>query len=489
MYIILGSGIVSRSVSTSLKQAGKDVLVIGKNEKELEGLKELNIQTKVADIGLPNWADNSLIKKSQAIAILSENLNDNLGAIKTIRNRFPEKFIITSSADTMEATELFENGADIVIKIEEVLVNRILTELEKIEMRQLSSDLVETIKGAGNNGIAIFLQDNPDPDAIASGMTLKRIVENYGIKAELYYGGNIGHQQNKALVNLLNVKLRQLQTPAEAINIVRSSGKVALIEASLPSKNNILPADVVPDIIFDHHQIDLNLVKGHFIDIRTKIGANSTILTSYIQQLELPIDSLLATALIYGIKSDTSGFTRNTTSADWQAIAFLSPIVDMNILHQIDTPPRSLETIDIIGRAIRNREIKGSYLVSFVEFINDRDALPQAADLLLQLEGVDTALVFGITEDKIQLSARSRDSRVNIGMILEKTFGKSAGGHATMAGGTIDLGIFSDVSDRKALLKVTSDAVKKKFFSSVGIEFEKEELPEEFSPSNNKNNK
>jgi nanoRNase/pAp phosphatase (c-di-AMP/oligoRNAs hydrolase) len=489
MYIILGSGIVSSSVATSLSQAGKDVLVIDKNEKALDSLKELDIQTKVADICSTDWDDDSLLEKSRAIAILSENVSDNLKALRYIRDKFKEKFVIVSAEDAEGATELLENGANIATKVEDLLAREVLAKLENIEMRQLSSALVDIIKGAGDNGIAIFLQDNPDPDAIASGMALKRIAEKHGTKADLYYGGNIGHQQNRALVNLLNAQLFQLQTPAEAMNVVSSAGKVALVEASISSKNNILPEGVVPDIIFDHHQTDFNLVKGHFIDIRTKIGANSTILTGYIQQLGLTLDPPLATALIYGIKSDTKGFTRNTTTDDWEAVAFLSPTADLNLLHQIETPPRSPETFDVIGRAIRNREIRGSYLVSFVEFLNDRDALSQAADLLLQLEGVDTVLVFGINEDKIQLSARSRDPRVNLGMILEKTFGKSTGGHATMAGGTIDLGILSDAGDRKALLTVSSEAVKKHFFSSVGVEFEKEEFPEEPSSNNNEDNK
>ncbi|HLG30770.1 MAG TPA: NAD-binding protein, partial [Candidatus Brocadiales bacterium] len=295
MYIILGSGIVGSSVAVSLRQAGKEVFVIGKNEKVLDSLKELNIQTKVADIGLLIWDENSLLEKAQAIAILSENANDNLKALMSIRNKSHEKFVIISAVDAKEATDLLKSGADVAVKVEDLLAKEVLAELENIEMRQSSSALVDTIKEAGDRGVAIFLQDNPDPDAIASGMALKRIVEKYDIKAKIYYGGNIGHQQNKALVNLLNTELFQLHTPAEAMDIVRSAGKVALVEASLPSVNNILPEDVVPDIIFDHHQTDLDLVKGHFVDIRTRIGANSTILTSYIRQLGLPLDPPLAT--------------------------------------------------------------------------------------------------------------------------------------------------------------------------------------------------
>lgn len=201
-------------------------------------------------------------------------------------------------------------------------------------------------------------------------------------------------------------------------------------------------------------------------------------MTKYLRQLNIKPNPQLATALLYGIRTDTKEFTRNTTPEDLGAASYLSPLTDANILSQLEAPPMSLETLDIIGRAIRNKEIRGSYLASFVEFISDRDALPQAAEMMLQLEGVNTVLVFGINDDKVQLSARSRDTRVNLGMLMQSAFGKlNSGGHATMAAGAINLGILGDANDRTSLLKVTSDAVRKKFFSAVGAEFEKETLP------------
>ena len=165
---------------------------------------------------------------------------------------------------------------------------------------------------------------------------------------------------------------------------------------------------------------------------------------------------------------------------DLDAAAYLSPLLDAGLLNQIENPPMSAETVDIIGRTIRNREVKGSYLISFVEFITDRDALPQAAELMLQVEGVSTALVFGIDKDKVQLSARSVDSRINLAFLLQKASGfMNAGGHANMAAGSIDLGIFGDVNDKKSLSKITFDAVRKKFFSAAGIDLEKREIPDE----------
>jgi nanoRNase/pAp phosphatase (c-di-AMP/oligoRNAs hydrolase) len=279
-------------------------------------------------------------------------------------------------------------------------------------------------------------------------------------------------------MDLINIKTKEA-----VMEVVRSAGMIALIEASIPSRNNVLPEDVTPNLVFDHHPVDMSSVKGDFVDIQTNIGATATIMTKYIRQLNLKPDTSLATALLYGIRTDTKEFTRNTSSDDLNAASYLSPLVDKNIMNQLEHPPMGLETLDIIGRAIRNKEIRGSYLASFVEFINDRDALPQAAEMMLHLEGVYTVLVFGINDDKVQLSARSRDSRVNLGLILQSAFGElNSGGHATMAAGAINLGILGDANDRTSLLKVTSDAVKKRFFSSVGAEFEQETLPTEEVP-------
>ncbi|MFN3467347.1 MAG: DHH family phosphoesterase, partial [Candidatus Brocadiales bacterium] len=399
--------------------------------------------------------------------------------LKEVRKHHPDKYVITIAHSPEDATLLREKGANVVIESSALLVRSIVEELEGGAQRQAAANLAKEIKGANTRGMAIFLQDNPDPDAIASGLALKRIAEKCEVESEIYYGGNIGHQQNRALVNLLGTELVQLTTPTEVKEILSTAGKVALVEASTPSRNNILPEGFVPDIIVDHHQTDISAVRGHFVDIEDKIGATSTIMTRYLRLFSIKPDTPLATALLYGIKVDTMGFTRNTTAQDMEAVAYLSPLIDHNLLKEVESPPMSSETLDIIGRAIRSREIRGSYLASFVEFINDRDALPQAAEVMLQLEGVDTVLVSGICVDKVYLSARSRDPRVNLGLLLQKAFGQGAGGHATMAAGTIDLGIFGVVTDKKALLKVTSDAVKKRFFSVVGAEFEKQETPEE----------
>ena len=477
MYIVFGCGSTGNTVVSALNKAGKEVLIVDKNEKALSTWKKQHVDVMVTDISAFNL-NSPICKGANIFVILTGDPKGNLQLVKKLKKKLPNKFVLVRASDQDEADDLEANGADMILQTGKVLAQTILPKLEAVEMKQSAFTLVDIIKESNGKELTIFLQDNPDPDAIASGLTLKHISKFYDVESSIYYGGDISHQKNKTLINLLNIDLIKAKTKEEVMQIVRSAGKIALIEASIPSKNNILPEEgVIPNLIFDHHQVDMSSVKGDFIDIQPKIGATSTIMTKYVRQLNIKPTSQLATALLYGIRTDTNGFTRNTTSDDLSAASYLSPLVDVSILSQLESPPMSLETLDIIGRAIRNREIRGSYLASFVEFINERDALPQAAEMMLQLEGVNTVLIFGINEDKVQLSARSRDTRVNLGLLLQNAFGKlNTGGHATMAAGTINLGILGDANDRTSLLKVTSDAVRKKFFSAVGAEFEKDTL-------------
>ena len=477
MYIIFGCGVTGNAVVDALNNAGREVLIVDRDDKALSSWKEEGVNVIVSDMNA--FELNSQYRESSIIfAILTGDFNGNLSLVKRLKEKLPNNFVLAKAYNNEEAKALESNGADMILNTGDVLTNTVLSAFENVKMKHSAFTLVNKIKESKGKEMAIFLQDNPDPDAIASGLTLKYICKHCDVESKLYYGGTISHQKNKALINLLKIDLISIKTKEAAMEVVRSAGMIALIEASIPSRNNILPEGVTPNLIFDHHQVDLSAVKGDFVDIQVNIGATATIMTKYIRQLNLTPDISLATALLYGIRTDTREFTRNTYPDDMNAATYLSPLVDKDVMSQLEHPPMGLETLDIIGRAIRNKEIRGSYLASFVEFISDRDALPQAAEMLLHLEGVYTVLVFGINEDKVQLSARSRDTRVNLGLILQSAFGElNSGGHATMAAGTINLGILGDANDRTSLLKVTSDAVKKKFFSSVGAEFEQETLP------------
>ena len=104
----------------------------------------------------------------------------------------------------------------------------------------------------------------------------------------------------------------------------------------------------------------------------------------------------------------------------------------------------------------------------------NRDALPQAADILITLEGVNTALVYGITENAIVISARNRDIRLHIGNALAEAFGDigDAGGHPNMAAASFPLHYFGNVENKAELLGFVIEPILLKFKNLVGLENE-----------------
>lgn len=307
--------------------------------------------------------------------------------------------------------------------------------------------------------LTVVCHNNPDPDCLASALALGRIAAAAGIdERRVLYSGDISHQQNRAFVRLLDIELRPFDSavvrnrPADSL--------LAFVDHATPGVNNRVPEGTPVDIVIDHHPAEE--IGARFVDHRVSAGATATILTEFVRELGIEMDGMLATALLFAIRRDTLGFSRGATHADYDAAGYLHDHADAELLRQLSTPSVTGATINAIGTAIYNRITRGSVLVSHVGRTTERDALPQAADYLATLEGVETAIVFGIVGDGIQLSARSTDPRVHIGNALREAFADvgSAGGHREMAGGEIPLEFFTDETiDDAELLAIVEQVI------------------------------
>ncbi|HET6405234.1 MAG TPA: DHH family phosphoesterase [Candidatus Thermoplasmatota archaeon] len=477
MYVILGCGSVGFNAARLFKSRNEELLIIDRSKKRVEDMRDAGYTAVVGDMEHLE-AFNADFERAGAFLLLSSNMEANLAGLKHLKSAFPQSYVIVRALDPVSAEAFEKAGADRVITPSDVIARAVLKELGEFEKRRNVSALTSILQESKN--VAIVMQSNPDPDALGSGIALKAICEHFEVPATLLYGGAIGHQENRAFVNLLELSLRQIGPREDVREVLAAYDCIAIVDTSLPGKNNVLPEDLIPDIVFDHHQIEDEDVKSRFADIRPGIGATSTILTQYLDQLDVEVTPQLAVGLLYGIRTDTKGFTRGATRDDMEAATFLSQHADPELLEKIETPPMSSETVDTLGKAIRNREQYSSFVITSVDFVRDRDTLPQAADFLLQLEGVNTVIVFGIVEDVIHISARTNDVRVNLGEALERAFGKQhAGGHAKSAGGQIKLGIFGDVDEKEALLRLARDAVRKQVLMVLGLEERRSEREEE----------
>jgi nanoRNase/pAp phosphatase (c-di-AMP/oligoRNAs hydrolase) len=322
---------------------------------------------------------------------------------------------------------------------------------------------------ADGSEINIVCHNNPDPDCLASALALGRIAAAAGIdERHIFYSGEISHQQNRAFVNLLDIDLKRFD-PATVQDRPPDS-LLAFVDHSIPGANNRVPEETPVDIVIDHHPAEG--IDATFVDHREDIGAASTILTEYLRDLDIDPDDTLATALLFAIRSDTLGFLRGATRADYDAAGFLHESTDRTLLRQISSPSVTGETLDAISTAIDNRITNGAVLISHVGRTTERDALPQAADYLATLEGVDTTIIFGLIHDAVHLSARSPDPRIHIGDVLRDAFEDvgSAGGHHDVAGGEIPLGIFADyTTDDAQLLAIVEEVVTARLVAGLNL--------------------
>ncbi len=466
MYIILGCGTAGYLTAKELSELKRDIVIVEKDPERIKTLKDAGIKNITrGDMTSRQDLKKAGVGKADAVLILTTDLDLNKKAVKAVRAINTEITIVVRAGAYSTEDEFTPEEADVVIYPSNVIAKYVISNLDEIEPKKKLKKLREIISEA-DKGIAIVTQNNPDPDAIASAVTLKRIIEKEGKTADIIYGEEIGHEENRALVNLMGIQL----THISKVKDLRDYSKIALIEASIPGQNNPLNSDIIPDIIIDHHQVDKKHLKGKYIDIRPDVGATSTMMTQYLIHMGYELSEELSTLLLYGIKTDTQDFTRGATPADLNAVAVLYPRAGHDLLAKIQTPPMSSETLDALGAAIKNRRIVGSHLTSNVGFVRDRDVLPQAADYLLKLEGVSTVLVYGIGKDVVHVSSRNRDIRINLGEAMNTAFGDigQAGGHSTAAAAKISLGLFGGVKDKGSLLGLVEEAVGDRFLKVVG---------------------
>ena len=327
-----------------------------------------------------------------------------------------------------------------------------------------AAELESVLEDAGS--LAVVTHDNPDPDSLASAVALERIADACGVEEiVIVYGGEISHQQNRAFVNLLEVAARRIdEVDLETYDCI------AFVDHSRTGANTEVPRSIDPDVVVDHHPN--GAVDAAFADVRVEYGATSTIFVEYLTDLEVAMTRRVASALLFALHRERLDFIREPTKREYEAALAVYPAADLELLERLYGTAFTSATIDAIGRAIATRDRRGSSLVASVGRTTETDALPQAADYLLNVEGVDTVLAYGIVDGTIRMSGRSIDPRIHMGETLKAAFESfgSVGGHHDMAGGRIDLGLFADQGDDEAdLLEFVGTRIERRFFDALNL--------------------
>lgn len=280
--------------------------------------------------------------------------------------------------------------------------------------------------------IAIVLQDDPDPDGLASAIALRTLLGRNRLTTPLFSYTPITRPENRTMVRLL-----EIDVAAANAEVLREFDLIAMVDVQPPYFNGRLPR---ADIVIDHHpgypEVDVG-----FQDIRTRYGATATILTEYLVSARERVSERLATALLYGIKSDTLMLSRRVTEEDLEAFTFLYPRANYGLLRRIERPELPLAFARVLAAAMKRLWIKDQLLVLYLGRVERDDLIVQMADFCLQFEGIQWVAVAGKLGGNLVVAVRNHGMGRSAGEMVRRLFGPigSAGGHRNMAKAVVAL--------------------------------------------------
>jgi nanoRNase/pAp phosphatase (c-di-AMP/oligoRNAs hydrolase) len=285
--------------------------------------------------------------------------------------------------------------------------------------------------------ILILLHNDPDPDAMASGLALRNLLRRTKATAILGALQGVTRPENLRMANLLDIHVETISPPS-----IAEFERVAMVDVQPHYFGTLL--DRV-DLVIDHHPQQPGY-SAVFKDIRPDYGSTSTILTEHLRSVDVNISERAATALLYAIKSDTLFFNRQTNRVDLEAFSFLYPLADAALIRKMEGAEITIERLNYVMQALQGGHMSEQVFCSFFGIAPREDLIAYVADFFLQLEDVKWTIVSGIVNENLVLSVRNLGYSRNAGEFVRKFFADigSAGGHRAMAKAVVPLAAFRE---------------------------------------------
>jgi len=306
-------------------------------------------------------------------------------------------------------------------------------ELRKLEALRRLKELRDFAAPEGD--VPILMHPDPDPDALASALAVRALLRRKPQESSLITLGEMTRPENRRMAELLRLRV------------------TVVTKEEVQKLDRVIAVDFFPDLsdgetsprlaVIDHHPND-DLPDIEFLDLRPTYGATATILTEYLRlDDERRIAGPLATALLYGIKTDTDSLVRGTLAADVEAYAFLQNQADLTLLRKLERPAYSLETARAYGAALSNIQTEADVAIAYLGRFPEADAhaLADIADFCLGLDEITWAIAGAQIENELVLTIRRLGGEPGAGDLAEALTEKNGngGGHATMARAVLPL--------------------------------------------------
>lgn len=283
--------------------------------------------------------------------------------------------------------------------------------------------------------VLILLHNDPDPDAMASGLALRNLLRRTKATAIIGALQGVTRPENLRMVNLLDIHVDII--PPAALG---DFDAIAMVDVQPHYFGGLI--DRV-DLVIDHHPPQSGY-SAVFRDIRPDYGSTCTILTEHLRSVDVNISERTATAMLYAIKSDTLFFSRQASRVDIEAFSYLYPLADPALIRKMEGAEITAERLEYVTLAQQTGVLDEQVFTAFLGELPREDFIPYVADFFLQVEDVKWTVVAGIVGDTLVVSVRNLGYTRNAGEMVRKIFSDigSAGGHRAMAKAVVPLAAF-----------------------------------------------
>jgi nanoRNase/pAp phosphatase (c-di-AMP/oligoRNAs hydrolase) len=310
--------------------------------------------------------------------------------------------------------------------------------------------------------VVVVSHVNPDPDALASMLGLKALIEHAqpGKPVTLTCDGMVARAENRAMVELVPIEVVPVENAA-----VDAQTAVVMVD-SQPYTGRRASESATPVAVIDHHETGGVLAGVAFRDIRPNVGATSTIVTSYLLERNVGVTPRLATSLLYGVESETAGYPRESSTLDDGALVWLFPRADKDLLARIRHPKLPQSHFATFQHALANAFLYRDLVVCYCGEVTQPDIIAELADFFVRFDQVNWALAVGQFEGMLKLSVRVSLLGAHAGEVLRDVLDGlgAAGGHDKRAGGAIHL------NDRSpAAIEGLLRLIRRRLLSELGI--------------------
>jgi nanoRNase/pAp phosphatase (c-di-AMP/oligoRNAs hydrolase) len=128
----------------------------------------------------------------------------------------------------------------------------------------------------------------------------------------------------------------------------------------------------------------------------------------------------MATALYYGIKTDTQDLGRNATDANYKAAITPYPNMDLKTLSRVEHPELPRNYFANLDRSVHEAKIYGDVILCDLGLLTSPDLVALTSDFLIRIAGVRWSFVKEADDSRFIFSLRTRCPNQNAALVARR---------------------------------------------------------------------